>query len=160
MSWRTEVVNVSAWSIESKVWSKRDLYDLFKEHCKKAPNFTDQFFLPGYLYTPIKFLKEIWTGDKTVSLKNDSFRFWKLKMYFHSTSQSMKSWRLEIFTIEFLIDSLRWRITFLTMMINTSHNEIFSGEFYQLFIQSSLRKWLKKLKSDELLMKKIRLMKW
>lgn len=29
----------------------------------------DQFFLPGYLYTPIKFLKEIWTGDKAVSSK-------------------------------------------------------------------------------------------
>ena len=36
MSWRTELVNVSAWSIESKVRSKRDLYDLFHDHCKCA----------------------------------------------------------------------------------------------------------------------------
>lgn len=27
-----------------------------------------QFFLPGYLYCPIRFLKEVWKGDKEVRL--------------------------------------------------------------------------------------------
>ena len=68
MSRRPEVVNVRASQIESKVRSKKDLYDLFKDHCKCANLRLDQFFMPNYLYCPIKFLKEIWTGDKAVSL--------------------------------------------------------------------------------------------
>ena len=70
MSRRPEVVSVRASQIESKVRSKKDLYNLFKDHCNFTLINIDQFFLPNYLYTPIKFLKEIWTGDKVVSYES------------------------------------------------------------------------------------------
>ena len=63
---RVQLVNVRASQISSKLTSKKDLYDVLKDHSKPSVHSTVQFYLPGYLYTPIRFLKEILSGDKVV----------------------------------------------------------------------------------------------
>ena len=68
MEGRVQLVNVRASQLSSKLSSKKDLYDVMKDHSNPSVNPSVQFFLPGYLYTPIRFLKEILSGDKVVSL--------------------------------------------------------------------------------------------
>ena len=67
MEGRVQLVNVRASQLSSKLSSKKDLYDVMKDHSKLECLFSVQFYLPGYLYTPIRFLKEILSGDKVVS---------------------------------------------------------------------------------------------
>ena len=89
-----------------------------KDHSKLCVDFIVQFFLPGYLYTPIRFLKEILSGDKVVS-SEITWRLWRLRMCRNATSLSTTSSRSTLFTRKLWTSSQRWRITSLTIQTST-----------------------------------------
>ena len=153
MEGRAQLVNVRASQLSSKLSSKKDLYDVMKDHSESSANPSVQFFLPGYLYTPIRFLKEILSGDKVVSLAL-ILRLSRLRMCRNATSRSMMSSRSTSSFRRLWTSSQRWRITSLTTQISTCLQGISSGASSVLCILTLSERSSRDLRRRELPMKR------
>ena len=130
-----------------------------KDHSKPWVNLIVQFFLPGYLYTPIWFLKEILSGDKVVR-DSFTFRLWRSRMCRNATSLSTTSSLSILFIKRLWTSSQRWRITFRTIQISTCLQETSSGVSSVLFTLTLWERSLSVLKRREWAMKRTKKKSW